>query len=199
VSEQPTTEGEDYASRLQTLGGARWKRILNVQAPYRWNLRRLELGRCLDVGCGIGRNLVSLPAGSIGVDHNGAAITAARGQGLTAYTSSEFPASPDANHEAFDSILFAHVVEHMDKNAALELIRTHLPYLRSGGLVVFITPQERGYTTDETHVRFVDFGGLSELAAACNLSPRKRYSFPFPRSVGKVFAYNEFVFVCEKG
>ncbi len=199
MSEKPATQGDDYATRLMTLGGARWKRILNVQAPYRWNLRRLDLGRCLDVGCGIGRNLAFLPAGSIGVDHNEAAIAAARERGLSAYTSAEFPDSQNAQREEFDSALFAHVVEHMDENAALELIRAYLPYVRSGGTVVFITPQEKGYTTDETHVRFVDFDGLSDLAIACELSPRNSYSFPFPRAAGKVFAYNEFVVVCQKG
>ena len=30
--------------------GAGWKRLLNVQAPYRWNVRRLDLGFTLDVG-----------------------------------------------------------------------------------------------------------------------------------------------------
>jgi SAM-dependent methyltransferase len=39
--------------------------------PYRWNLHRLLGGRrVLDAGCGIGRNLVGLEAGSVGVDHN---------------------------------------------------------------------------------------------------------------------------------
>ncbi len=71
--------------------------------------------------------------------------------------------------------------------------------MRSGGTVVFITPQEKGYTTDETHVRFVDFDGLSDLATASELSPRNSYSFPFPRAAGKAFAYNEFVVVCQKG
>ena len=47
-----------------------WKKALNVQAPYRWNLRRQRLGRTLDVGCGIGRNLETLDPGSVGVDHN---------------------------------------------------------------------------------------------------------------------------------
>ena len=45
-----------YADRLK----ARlvwWKRALDVQAPYRWNLRRLKPGFMLDVGCGLGRNL----------------------------------------------------------------------------------------------------------------------------------------------
>ena len=52
---QPGTEGADYTERLQRIGGARWKRMLGSQAPYRWNIRRLNLGRTLDVGCGIGR------------------------------------------------------------------------------------------------------------------------------------------------
>lgn len=198
MSQKPDTKGDEYAARLQTLGDARWKRVLNVQAPYRWNLRRLELGRCLDVGCGIGRNLASLPAGSVGVDHNEAAIAAARQRGMSAYTSAEFANSPDAQQGRFDSALFAHVIEHMDEKAAQALIRSYLPYVRSGGKLVFITPQEKGYTTDETHVRFVDFDALSELATACGLTPRRRYSFPFPRVTGKVFAYNEFVVVCHK-
>ena len=50
------TSGEDYARRLQSKQQVGWKKALNVQAPYRWNLRRQRLGRTLDVGCGIGLN-----------------------------------------------------------------------------------------------------------------------------------------------
>ena len=39
------TSGDEYAARLESLSGARWKRILNVQLPYQWNLRRQRLGR----------------------------------------------------------------------------------------------------------------------------------------------------------
>ena len=42
------TRGDDYARRLQVKEMARWKRLLNVQAPYRWNLRRQRLGRSGD-------------------------------------------------------------------------------------------------------------------------------------------------------
>ena len=55
-----TEQLASYADRLRRKEDARWKQVLDVQAPYRWNLRRQELGRTLDVGCGIGRNLVSL-------------------------------------------------------------------------------------------------------------------------------------------
>ena len=57
---RPGTDAPDYATRLQTLEQARWKQLLDVQAPYRWNIRRLGLGRTLDVGCRLGRNLAHL-------------------------------------------------------------------------------------------------------------------------------------------
>ena len=78
------TRDEEYADRLMTKETAAWKRVLNVQAPYRWNLRRHDLGRTLDIGCGIGRNLSSLPAGSLGVDHNETSIAMARARGASA-------------------------------------------------------------------------------------------------------------------
>jgi hypothetical protein len=40
--EQPGTQGEDYTARLEHLEGARWKKLPDVQRPYRWNLRRLS-------------------------------------------------------------------------------------------------------------------------------------------------------------
>lgn len=54
------TQGSGYTERLTRLSGTGWKQTLNVQTPYRWNLRRLRLGRVLDVGCGSGRNLAHL-------------------------------------------------------------------------------------------------------------------------------------------
>jgi len=49
------TYGKDYAERLSRT--ASWKRWLNVQAIYRWNLRRLDPGVTLDIGCGIAATL----------------------------------------------------------------------------------------------------------------------------------------------
>ena len=192
------TSGVDYARRLLRLETAPWKRLLNVQAPYRWNLRRLQLGRVLDVGCGIGRNLDHLDGNGVGVDHNAESIAIARSRGLSAYVPEDFAASADARLGGFDTLLLAHVLEHVDADVAEELVRTYLPYLRADGRVVFITPQEVGYRSDDTHVRFVDASELERHAASLGLRVTRSYSFPFPRPVGKVFAYNEFVVVTER-
>jgi len=190
------TAGADYAERLQRLEGARWKRVLNVQAPYRWNLRRLVLGRTLDVGCGIGRNLAQLP-GSVGVDHNATSVALARSRGLSAYTPEQFRDATETAPGTFDSLLLAHVVEHMTEADAVALVGEYLPYLRPGGRVAWITPQEKGYPTDPTHVRFVGYPELDALAAALGLRVVRRLSFPFPRWAGRYFVYNEFVVVAE--
>lgn len=186
------TAGADYAARLRRLEGAWWKRLLGVQAPYRWNLRRLKLGRTLDVGCGIGRNLINLGPDSIGVDHNPDSIATARERGLRAYTVEEFLASEYATPDGFDALLVAHVVEHMPEGDAKQVVGMYLPYLRPGGRVLFITPQERGYASDHTHVRFCGFGEVSALARDLGLEPVRQYSFPFGRWAGKAFTYNEF-------
>jgi SAM-dependent methyltransferase len=192
------TAGPEYAERLRRLDRSWWRRTLNVQAPYRWNIRRLHLGRVLDIGCGLGRNLAHLGNESVGVDHNAESIAIARARGLTAYTSEEFLHSQYAAPATFDSALVAHVAEHLDPDFAVELIAGYLPYVKPGGMVCFITPQERGYRSDDTHVNFLDFDGLETLSRRLGLTPLRHYSFPFPRSAGKAFTYNEFVALARK-
>lgn len=193
------TAGEDYARRLTELGGARWKRVLNVQAPYRAHLRRLRLGRTLDVGCGTGRNLVALPPGSVGVDHNPHSVAVARAAGLDAYTVDELVARPDLSAPAsYDSLLLAHLVEHLSPEAARDVVGRYVPLLRPGGRAVFITPQERGYASDPTHVTFTGWDELAALADDLGLRAERRYSFPLPRAAGRVFTYNEFVLLTRR-
>lgn len=189
----PTTAGTDYAERLNRLQNKRWKKVVDAQAPYRRNIQRMKLGRTLDVGCGNGRNLSWLPSGSVGVDHNPHLVAAARARGLTAVTIEEFVASPDLSApHCFDSLLASHLIEHMQFEQALDVLRSYLPGVRPGGRVVCITPQERGFAFDPTHVEFADFAALDRLSDELGLVPVKQYSFPFPRWAGKVFVYNEF-------
>jgi len=182
-----------YAERLNKLQGKKWKKWLNVQAPYRANLRHYRLGRTLDVGCGNGRNLGALPAGSVGVDHNPHLVASARSLGLESYTTEELFASPELSAPgSFDAILAAHLIEHMSFEEARAVLATYLPLVRRGGKVVFITPQERGYASDPTHIAFTDFAALQRLSDNLGLLTVRQYSFPLPRSFGKVFIYTEF-------
>lgn len=192
------TRGEDYAKRLLDKETARWKQVLNVQAPYQWNLRRHQLGRTLDVGCGIGRNLETLGAGSLGVDHNATSIKLARERGLNALTVEEWEKSELRVPESFDGMLLAHVIEHMPPELGEQVVRDYLPYVKPGGKVLFICPQERGYDSDPTHVRWTTGEDLMDLSVTLGLRPEKWRSFPFPRIAGKAFIYNEFNVVATK-
>ena len=188
------TRGSGYTERLDALEGARWKRWLDVQAPYRWNLRRLELGFTLDVGCGIGRNLLHLGHG-VGIDHNADSVALARRRGCTAFDPAGFRASEFAAPGRFDSLLLAHVVEHMSETDAAALVAEHLPFVRAGGRVVLIAPQEAGFRSDPTHVEFMDGARLRAILEANGVAFERGYSFPFPRFVGRVFPHNESVAV----
>ncbi|KQO99438.1 class I SAM-dependent methyltransferase [Leifsonia sp. Leaf264] len=190
----PSTRDSAYTDRLVAKQTATWKRVLNVQAPYRWNLRRLDLGFVLDIGCGIGRNLQHLGSG-VGVDHNADSISVVRERGFPGFTPEEFHASEFAVAGRFDSLLLSHVLEHMDAATGRALLAEYLPYLRPGGRVCVITPQERGYASDATHELFVDFAGIEEVFADLGLEPVRQYSFPFPRWAGRAFIYNEFIAV----
>ena len=193
-----STEDPAYTNRQVRLEGVWWKRLLDVQRPYRWNLRRLRLGFVLDVGCGLGRNLAHLGGTGVGVDHNAESVAIASARGLTAFTPEAFRASNHAKPGHFDSLLLAHVAEHMRWADARDLLAQYLSYVRSGGQVVLITPQEAGYRSDPTHVEFMDLAALDRLARASGLKPFASYSFPFPGPFGKLFKYNEFVVVARK-
>lgn len=192
-----TTELE-YTQRLIRLQSARWKRILDVQAPYRWNLRRLQPGFVLEIGCGIGRNLRHLRGNGVGLDHNSHSIEYARGQGLKAFTPEGFKASEFNRDGCFDSLLLSHVAEHMTHVQLVEVLREHAPLVRARGRLLLICPQEVGYQSDATHVEFMEFEKLRRAAEGAGFSPEREYSFPFPRCVGKLFIYNEFVSVSRK-
>ena len=193
------TADAGYAHRLERLQRARWKRVLDVQAPYRWHIRHLRLGRTLDVGCGIGRNLAHLNGNGVGVDHNPESVEMARGRGLIAYTLDEWSHALEAEAGSFDTMLLSHIIEHMSEAEAEAIVSRYIKFIRPGGKVVFITPQERGYAAEATHVRLVGFPELERLCQKLGLIVDLRRSFPFPRAAGRLFAYNEFVVVARRG
>ena len=186
-----TSTDSNYTRRLQRLSGRRWKRLL--PNPYAWNVRRLATGRVLDVGCGIGRCLDFVRPRGLGVDPNETAIAVCRTNGHQAFTPHEFAEAFDPSRSAvqFDTLLCSHVLEHLDEPTGVALLRTYLPYLRGGGRIILITPQERGQRSDSTHVRFMDAAALTQLADKAGLQIQRISSFPFPRFFGRWFIYNE--------
>lgn len=192
------TRSEAYIRQLMSNESVFWKRALHVQAPYLWNLKRFRLGRTLDIGCGIGRNLMGLVAGSVGIDHNSFAVEVCRRKGFEAYTPQGFARIYGPTNEKFDALLFSHVLEHMSFMDASALVGEYAPYLKQRSKMLFITPQEAGFKRDASHVEFMDFKKLKSLLEAHRFSPASAISFPFPRPVGYLFPYNEFVVLGER-
>jgi SAM-dependent methyltransferase len=188
------TRGAAYAERLERSQRG-WRRLFDVQRPYRFHVRRLGLGFVLDLGCGVGRNLAHLGGHGVGVDHSADSTARAQARGLLAFTPDEFAASEHARPGRFDGLLVAHVVEHMTFPEAAALVAPYLPFVRPGGRAVFIVPQRAGFRSDATHVEFFDGAALRRLATGLGLSVERCYSFPFPSLVGAVFAHNETVLV----
>ena len=197
MPKQPTKQNA-YTNRLVELEQVWWKRLLNVQAPYRWNVNRLCRGLTLDIGCGIGRNLSHLGDRGVGVDHNAYSVALCRERGFVAFTQDEFLKSSYHNAESFDTLLLSHVLEHMIRSDAVNLILKYRKVLKEGARIVVITPQEAGFHRDETHVEFMDFSLLAGILREAGFKMHSKFSFPFPRLVGKVFLYNEFVVVGKK-
>jgi 2-polyprenyl-3-methyl-5-hydroxy-6-metoxy-1,4-benzoquinol methylase len=196
--EQAATSDSTYTHRLLREETTWWKRALDVRGVYGWNLRRLHPGHTLDVGCGLGRNLVHL-GGGVGVDHNRASIEVCRQRGLTAYTPEEFAGSVDAR-PVYDSMLLAHVVEHMSFAEATELAAQYVHYVKPGGQVIVVTPQEFGFRADPTHVEFYYPSTHEALHQAIGSRMVRLRSFPLPHRVfGRLFRHNEYVSVGRVG
>jgi len=171
---------------------------LDVQAPYRRHLHGLGLGFVLDVGCGIGRSLAHCGGNGVGIDHNPTSLALARAQGFEAYDEDEFRQTRYAAEATFDSLLFSHVLEHMEFDAAAALVAKYAPLLRTNGRIVCLCPQEAGFRSDASHVDFCDFDTLRRIAEGAGLTVERTYSFPFPRAVGRFFRHNEFVLIARK-
>ncbi|GAU67931.1 hypothetical protein SSP35_06_00130 [Streptomyces sp. NBRC 110611] len=180
------------ADRTRRTGPAR---LLPTRTPYRRQLRRIGAGRVLEIGCGDGDALAGCAPGSVGVDHDPQSVAHCRARGLTAYTPDAFLAGPHARPGTFDALLTAHVLEHLDDEQVEGLLRAYVPYVRPGGGVLLITPQEAGHRAGPTPVRFTDFTLLRAFAESAGLLVRRAYSSPLPRPAGMLLRSNAFVLV----
>jgi SAM-dependent methyltransferase len=192
------TRSEEYAERLLRLQTAGWKRWLDVQAIFRWNLQRLDPGFTLEVGCGIGRNLANLAGRGVGVDTNEHCVRMACARGFAAFTPEDFRRSVYCQPRRFDALLLSHVAEHMTEDQVIALLEGYQPFVRPAGLLILETPQEAGFRSDPTHVQWMDFERLHRIERRLGFQPGRSYSYPFPRWAGRLFRYNQFVAVSRK-
>ncbi len=193
-----STQEEEYANYLIKAQDIGWKNKIDVQMPYRRNLQKLSLGKTLDIGCGIGRNLKVLQGGSVGIDHNKFMIKHLNNLGYKTYTASSFKKSELAKLSSFDSLLFAHIIEHLTLVESEKMIKEYLKYLKVGGRVVVICPQKKGFSKDTTHIKFHTRETITSLLTKLGLNVVKKQSFPFPEIFGAVFAPNEYWVVAKK-
>jgi 2-polyprenyl-3-methyl-5-hydroxy-6-metoxy-1,4-benzoquinol methylase len=170
-----------------------WKNLLDVQRPYRDHIQSLGLGTVLEIGCGVGRNLINLGCSkdNIGIDHNENSVNITRSLGLTAYTPNEFKKINPHGSLIFDTILVSHVFEHLTPKEAKSLLLEYLPYLKTNGKVVIVTPQKVGFSSDPTHITMMDPVLVGSILISTGLEINTQYSFPFSYWVGNFFKYNE--------
>ncbi len=187
------TQGEEYAARLVSLQSAAWKEKLRLFDPYGWQIKFICKGNVLEIGSGIGRNLRALKGRSVGVDHNKKSVDLANEKGLRSLTSEQFLTNFDHNNQKFDTLLLSHVLEHIDEETQKEIFIQYLPFLKPDARIVIVCPQEVGFDSDPTHIRWVDEEVLIKTLSDLNCSKIKLSSFPFPRRLGTKFIYNQFV------
>jgi 2-polyprenyl-3-methyl-5-hydroxy-6-metoxy-1,4-benzoquinol methylase len=187
-----STETQAYKDRLFRLQKKSWKKRLKIQEFYAHQVIRLQPGRVLEIGCGIGRLLEHLPD-AVGIDHNLHSVNFARELGFQAFTEIEFKNSKFNIDESFDSILLAHVVEHLTFQESVDLISNYLPLLKVHGKLIIICPQQSGYRSDKTHITFTSFSEIRQICKTLNFHVQSEKSFPFPRFMGNFFRFNEFI------
>ena len=191
-------EKQVYVNRLIGISNKRFKTFLQPINPYRIGLKKWVRGSCLEVGCGIGRNLGYLNnPDNLGIDLNEHAVSKSRSLGHQAITTEHFE-SRRADLPKFDNLLFSHVLEHMDYASAVKLIESYLPALNESGAICIICPQERGFASDPTHVEFMNIEKLTSVIKECGLVVHRSFSYPLPRLFGRLFIYNEFVMIVGK-
>lgn len=188
------TKNKDYSDALRKSSKG-IKKILNVQIPYKLKLKSLKPGKTLDIGCGTGRNLTNLGPNSVGVDHNQYSIDYIKKQGLKGFTTKDFD---KYNNDEFDSLLLAHVIEHMSFNEAEELIKKYSKVLRNNGRIIIVCPQILGFRSGDTHIEFFNIEKITRLLESQGFKILNSSSFPFPEFLGSLFKYNEYWVVARK-
>lgn len=169
-----------------------------VRSFYLRDIARFVKGPAIDVGCGAGDLLARLPAGSLGLEINPAAVEFCLSRGLEAEIY-----DPDKDGYRFDhvrpgwfnSMIFTHVLEHLENPAeVLEAVFRACRRLEIERVILTV-PCRRGFYFDPTHRTFVDKAFLSEhgLLAHRYYKPLIMKYFPINvKWIGNYYTFHEF-------
>jgi hypothetical protein len=190
------TNSEEYFEEIHSNTQAKWKRFLPLQVPYKLNLKMQSLGKVLEIGAGLGRNQGFLNS-AVGVEHNIQSVQYCINKGFDVYLPEVFDEKfkdRRGKNAIFDSLLISHVLEHIEYENQIPTVLRYLPYLKASAKIMLITPQEAGHHATKSHITWTDFDRLEQIIfeASHEFKIIRKYSFPFSRSVGKLFMYNEF-------
>jgi len=120
----------------------------------------------LSVGCGAGvteAEFVKRGIKVVGVEINPEAAKIARQRGLTILEGDVSEIDVNINDELYDCIIYADILEHLPDPVAV--LKRHVKYLRSGGIVYVSIPNFRHYSVfwelfAKGHIRYKDAGIL---------------------------------------
>lgn len=191
------TQGESYAKYFLNKHERWWRFLLPVQVPYKKFARAICRGQVLDIGCGAGRYLSFLFPRATGVDHNTHMLDYVKGKGFKAFSPEDFLSAP-GNNNAFDTLLFSHILEHMTPENACSMISQYIPCLRSNGRIVIILPQGEAFKTDHTHICNYSPEMIRNLATLTGTRMIRSFTFPFPEKIGEYFPFNDLVYLLKR-
>lgn len=171
-----------------------YRRLFPIDIPFKFIAKSCCRGKILDIGCGPGRYLSFFKDKAIGVDHNKDFVAYTRERGFKTFYSKDFLAD---NKEVFDTLLFSHILEHMNLEEGVALVKTYLPFLKKYGRIVIIVPHGYCFRNDPTHVLYYDKNKVEELAYALNYKIKKKFYHPFPDWLSR-YLITDGIYILEK-
>lgn len=179
-----STNSKEYTKYYLNKFNIWYRRLFPVDIPFKYIAKSCCKGKILDIGCGPGRYLAFFPDRAIGVDHNMDFIEYTHKRGFTSYHTSELH---NIENQKFDTLLFAHILEHMCMYDGETLINTYIKYLNKNGRIIIIVPHGYCYNNDPTHVLYYGPEQVEMLSNRIGFHIRKSFYHPFPDFLSKYF------------
>lgn len=172
-----------------------------IRKFYLYNIVRLNKGKAIDFGCGIGELLILLPKDSLGLEINNASVAYCRNRNLNVilYSPKEDNYKfTNLEKDKYGTFIMSHVLEHMEKPKDV-LLKVMDACKRLGiERIILVVPGYKGFLSDKTHKIFIN----AKYMTSNNLEDTKHFTltslkyFPFNSSqIGEKITHNETVLV----